>query len=307
MPSSITGSSRRELLAGVAAVAAVAKYAPETSARGKEEEVKTWRVYGNCRFGQIHFYMAAPKADGRVAHPLICLHESPASGDSFREFQAVMALDRLVICPDTPGYGDSDCPSAVPTIEEYGAAIIEALNSIDIKGPIDVLGCHTGTFIAAAIGRQRPAFANRLVMAGIPYYPASERAGKLVQYGHPPPLFSNPEYFAQSWRELVLEHKVNGLPQERQLNAFVERMGTGFKSWYALDAVFRYDADSALGNLRQPVLCPVISDTLALPTRAAAKLIRKSTIVDCEELDSDAWQVKPDQLAAAIQPFLART
>ena len=94
-----------------------------------QDGVRTWRQYAKCRFGQIHMVAAAPATDTGKS-PLVCLHQSPVSGDYYREFQALMAADRLVLCPDTPGYGSSDPTPSQPDMAALGGAMAEALTDL---------------------------------------------------------------------------------------------------------------------------------------------------------------------------------
>ena len=148
------------------------------------EGVAFWRGYVKSRYGQMHFYCAAPEDPEAVSRaPLLGLHQSPTTGISYREFQLVMARDRLVICPDTAGYGSSDGPATIPTIADYGAALVEALTELgfgdDGYGPVDVLGFHTGNLVAIELAVQRPDLVRRLVMPGIPYYLPDDRRRRL--------------------------------------------------------------------------------------------------------------------------------
>jgi pimeloyl-ACP methyl ester carboxylesterase len=299
----VPGLSRRSVLASASGAAALQGVGAEARSAEAAPTTRTRRAYGSCVYGQVHMRIAEPAGRARKP-PLVCLHQSPASGDAFREFQNVMARGRMVVCPDMPGYGGSDAPPAPPTMADYGAATRAALKTAGIAGPVDLLGFHTGNFVAMEMALQNPASVRRLVMPAIPYYPAQARAEKRTQFAQPRPLFDDPGYLARNWKETVLDRRVPGVSQERHLDLFVERLRAGTRSWYGFDAVFRYDADSRLAALTHPVLCPILNETLAEPTRAAARLIPHVTVTECMDLDGWAWQAQPERLVAAIAPFL---
>ena len=297
-----TPLSRRTLISAGAAASWIGGAHAQTP-------TKVWRHYAKCRFGQIHVTSAAPSTEtGKT--PLVCLHQSPVSGGYYKEFQAIMAQDRLVMCPDTSGYGSSDAPPAQPNMADLGAAMAEALTDLGYgaggKGPVDWLGFHTGNFVITEIVAQRPDLVRRLVMPGIPYYPAAKREDMRRQFAQPRPYFTDPEFVGRNFKDTVIAGP-DGLSPARRFELFVSRLQAGPNSWWGFDAVFRYDADAALGRIGQPVLCPVLNETLAEPTRQAAKLMKNAEIVELPDLKGSAWQLAPDRLAAVIRPFLDRS
>lgn len=275
--------------------------------------IRTWKDYAPCRFGQILVTSAEPSAILTVGKtPLVCMHLTPRNGGYFREFQAVMATDRLVICPDTPGYGGSDKPTTKPSIEDYAAGIADAMRAMGYgsggqKGALDWLGWHTGTVIILEIAANHPDLVRRLVAPGIPYFPPDMRPAKRKEFANPRPYFEDPEYIGRLFRDTVLAMGAEGLSRERHFEFFVDRMRSGQESWWGFDAVFLYDMDRALAKITQPVLCPVLTERTTAETRNAIRQMvnAKSTkLVEMPELTPWAWQVEPDKIAAVVRPFL---
>ena len=296
--------SRRQLLASSVGIT-VGNAIP---CRAFATEIRTWRHYADSRYGQMHFVSALP-ADTAAPRrtPLVCLHQSPGSGIEYRTFQRVMAEDRPVLCPDTAGYGSSDGPDEVPDIADYAAALGDALSDLGYgeggNGPVDLLGFHTGNFIALALAVQRPDLVRRLVMPGIPYFPAPEREARRQQYAQPRPYFIDPDYVGRSYRSTVLESNT-AIPVEHLHDLFVSRLMAGPDSWFGFDAVFRFDADAALAAVDQPVLLPILNETLAEPTRRAGKLIPQAKLLELPTLNATSWFLAPEKIAAVIRPFL---
>ena len=297
----------RRMVLGASGVLLVGVSLPRTA---RSAAIRIWRHYADCRYGQIHFRSAEP-ADGTGADrtPLVCLHQSPGSALEYVEFQAVMAADRRVLCPDTAGYGASDGPASQPNMEDYGAALADALTALGYgaggAGPVDVLGFHTGNFVAAALAVQRPDLVRRLVMPSIPYFAPGDREARRQQYAQPRPYFTDPDYLGASYRRLVLERD-NGVPIQRRHDMFVSRLRAGPESHFGFDAVFRYDADAALSAITQPVLMPVLNETLGEPTRQASGFIANSELVERLDLNGLVWFLQPAEMADLIRPFLDR-
>jgi pimeloyl-ACP methyl ester carboxylesterase len=273
-------------------------------------QIHIWRHYADTRYGQMHFRSAEP-ADGSGADrtPLVCLHQSPGSALEFLEFQAVMAADRRVLCPDTAGYGASDGPTTQPEMDDYGGALADALTALGYgaegAGPVDVLGFHTGNFVATALALQRPDLVRRLVMPSIPYFPPELREARRVQYGQPRPYFTDPDMVGSSYRSTVLERN-NGVPIQRRHDLFVSRLRAGPDSYFGFDAVFRYDADTALAAITQPVLLPVLNETLGEPTRQASSLIKNAELLERPDLNGLVWFLRPGAMADVVRGFLDR-
>src|SRR5512137_2924793 len=101
MPGSIT---RRGLLTGAGACAAAAML-PAAVRAYAVGAVEFRRTYADTRMGQVHVLVARPAA-GRPARPALAMfHPTAQSGAYFELFMRELATDRIVIAPDTPGYG----------------------------------------------------------------------------------------------------------------------------------------------------------------------------------------------------------
>jgi len=264
------------------------------------------KLYGECRWGQVHFWGSTPDTKAAASKPaLVLFHQSPASGDNYREFQAVMAPGRPVLAVDTPGFGRSDKPPEAPDIAGYAGAVVEALESLGYgaKKKIDLLAFHTGCFIAVEIALTRPDLVRRLILGGIPLWPAGERDAKRQELTAHRLAFDDAQALGKAYDDAVVKRQ-NGQTLWRRLDNFIDRMRAGPDSWWAFDALLKYDADRALAALTQPVLVPVLNETLAQNTRHGALLIKKATVVELPDLNVFAWQLTPQALADVINPFL---
>ncbi|MCS7001854.1 MAG: alpha/beta hydrolase, partial [Dehalococcoidia bacterium] len=88
------------------------------------------RAYIDNVYGQLHYRYAFPERP--TARPLICFHLSPGSGRMYAPLLAAMAIDRVALAPDTPGFGESDPPPAPPTIADYAHAMDVFLDSLGL-------------------------------------------------------------------------------------------------------------------------------------------------------------------------------
>ncbi len=226
--------------------------------------VNIWKHYAKSRDGQVHVLSAKPTtANTPRKTPLICLHQSPMSGDVFEEFLPVIAQDRLVHCPDTPGFGGSDRPlkvrnGAKANIENFGLGLADALTDLGYSEgkPVDLFGFHTGSLGAIELTLAHPGLVRRMILVGIPYYPAEERSAMEKRFVTPYAFLTDPTYVPDMYRRMVL-NATNDRSNEDRFAAFLGRMRAGPHGQDGPDAVWSYDADqglSALAALKKPTL-----------------------------------------------------
>ena len=277
-------------------------------ARRSESAPRRWRQYVASRYGQVHLCSAEPTQVPARA-PLVCLHPSPTSGEMFHDLQAELATDRVVHCPDTPGFGASDAPPSQPSIADYGGALGDAFVSLghgdanSPRGPIDLFGFHTGSLIAIEFALQFPGLVRRLVLAGVPHYDAAQRPRERASHVAPYPYFSDPGYVAQLYQRLVLDAKDSG-PPEARLRRFGDRLRAGPNGWWGPDAVFTYDSSVNLPRLRVPTLLLAFNEEMTEPTRAASRLVPDARLLEMLDLPIFGFIVAPARVARALRDFL---
>ncbi len=266
--------------------------------------VKVWRDYGAGRYGQIHV-TSAGAASSKT--PVVCFHQSPISGAQFRLFQEALAMDRLVLCPDTPGFGGSDAPPGPVTIPDYANAMADLLDGMGYgakgKGPVDVVGCHTGTLISTALAILRPDLVRKVVYASLALFNADERAKMKAMYGGPQPILTDATYVPKAFQTTVIDG--HGATPERRLEMFAERLRAGTKSWYGPEASLNYDCETALKQVQQPALLLVMNEMLGPNTRRAKDLLKNPTLSDVSAwADHGVWDTAPARFADEMRRFL---
>jgi pimeloyl-ACP methyl ester carboxylesterase len=131
------------------------------------------RMYVDCRYGQLHLRSAFPSNGGfDELTTLVCLDAGPATGRIFGGLLGRMGTDRSAYAPDLPGFGESDPPTAQPSIEGHAAAIGDFIDHMRFR-KLDLLGYQGGSFIAAALAAARPDQVRRVVMVAPPAFDAA--------------------------------------------------------------------------------------------------------------------------------------
>ena len=303
---SIEHMTRRRLLQAGLALAALPAAVISVAAQGA---VRTWRRYLPTRAGlQVHVHCAAPEDPAASVHrPLVCFHPTAYSGSFFAEFQELMATDRWVISPDTPGFGNSDRPAEMPTMGDYATAMADALDELGFgrlgNGAVDLLGFHTGCFVATELAAQRPDLVGRLVLPGIPFEQGEERARSLQNNAKEKDYFSDAEAFARMWLERY-EWQGSAVSIPRLLELLGEELKSGPDHWWAYRAVFTYPAEQRLPLVQQPVLAIATHGDLAEPTAAAAALMPNAQVERYPDLDAPLFNKHHAAMSRIVRRFL---
>ncbi|MDX2144947.1 MAG: alpha/beta hydrolase [Rhodospirillaceae bacterium] len=268
--------------------------------------VKVWRTYVEGGYGQVHVTCAEPASGPGGKTPVVCFHPSPMSGVYYKVFQRALAEDRLVLCPDTPGFGGSDGPSAPVTIPDYTAALAKALDNLGYgakgKGGLDVVGCHTGTLIGTELAVSRPDLVRKLSLPSLALFTPEERAKMKVQFGGPQPILTDADFVPKIWRTTVLE----GAPTEaeRRLEMFVERLKSGTRGWFGPEASLNYDCETRLKQVTQLVQLLVLGEMLGPNTHRAKDIVKNSVVLDISDrAGHGAWDGQAALMAASMRGF----
>ena len=297
--------TRRRLLACVTAATTL----PLSRLFAAEHKtVRYWRHYVGRPGQQVHVRSSAPR-DGRheTQVPLVCFHPSSYSGAFFTEFQTLLASDRWVLCPDTPGYGSSDPPPDKPTIADYAATFAQTLDALGFgrggRGALDALGFHTGTLIAAELAVIRPDLVRRLVLPGVPFSEGEEQKAEYDENAREKSYFTDPAALGKLWSE---RHDWLGedTGTERLLELLGEEIRAGRNNWWAYHAVFRYPVRERFSKVSQPTLVIATDGELKGPSEASATLLPKGKLVTFPQYRAPLFHRHTREMADATRNFL---
>jgi pimeloyl-ACP methyl ester carboxylesterase len=230
------------------------------------------------------------------------------SGIQYRPFQDEMATDRVVYCPDTPGFGGSDTPPDVVTVGDYASSMAVVLDDLGYgkggAGPVDVFGGHTGSVIGTELAVTRPDLVRKIIYPSVALFSDEQKTIMMQRFGGPPAYFTDPDFVSLSYKQTVLEGHPE-LDPERRLELFAERLRSGMKAWYAPEAVMSYDARGQLQNVKQPALLLVLDDMLAENTRQAGALLPDATVVEMTHIPHAlAWDLHAAEIGEVLRKFL---
>lgn len=261
------------------------------------------RLYVDGPFGQVHLRIAGQ--DGNERPPLICFHLSPLSSRLYERFiDRVADCGRTAIALDTPGFGMSDAPQAPPAISDYSRAMATALEALGIDGPVDLMGYHTGSMIAADLAADHPDRVRRLVLVSAPVFSDAERAHLRQVYGPTQPRLDG-GHLVERWNSFVHHYLGRGLDLEAVADMFPERLLGRANAWWGHSAAFGFAPDMRLPEIAQPMLVLNPNDDLQVETRRAEPLIRNGRIVELPGWGHGFLDGFTDDAVRLVESFLA--
>lgn len=234
------------------------------------------RHYVDGPFGQIHLRIAG-EASARPA--LFCFHMSPMSGRIYARFMAKMGADRLVVAVDTPGFGMSDTPEGPPEIADYARAMLAAIDALDVTGPIDLMGYHTGSMIACDVARARAEQIRRLILVSLPVFTDQERQAMRDLYKPESPHVDG-SHVLKRWTGYLRHNLESGLDLDSIADMFPDALLGRGRAWWGHRAAFNHQPDMGLPQIAQPILVINAQDDLSDYTRRGAALLVNGTVVE---------------------------
>jgi pimeloyl-ACP methyl ester carboxylesterase len=118
-----------------------------------------------------------------VGHvPIVCLHQTPRSGDEFREVMELLSASHRVLAMDLPGMGRSTPHPDGGEITTYAEAIAVACTTDGIER-CHLVGHHTGAAVAAQVAATRPGLIASVILSSPPWMDAEARAARAARVG----------------------------------------------------------------------------------------------------------------------------
>ncbi len=255
------------------------------------------REYRPMRFGQLHLRRAAPTTAGGIRTPAVLLHQSPLSGRMFSELLPVLGSDRVVLAPDTPGYGESDGPPAPIPLAEYVAALHDVLG--ELKEPIDLVGYHTGALLAVEYATRYPREVRRLVLISVPLFSAERRA----QLRTAAPIEEDGSHLLAEWRS-TMGVRPPGQSLEQAARIVAEKQRAGTRAGWAMAAVAAWEPEPRLRAIGVPTTIIRPRDGLWDAGEQAATLIVGARLVDAPQWGYGLFDADPEGVVREIRRAL---
>lgn len=261
------------------------------------------RHYLDGRFGQVHLYRIDPARDtGKI--PLVCFPPTASSGAYFQEFMLEMGKDRTVIAIDSPGYGLSDSPPKPTSIKEMALSAADVLDTLGFgkRSQVDVVGWHTGEFLAVEIAVERPDMVRRAILPELPWHPPEYQARMYDELIKP---FETDEevreYAMQRW-DYWVTRRPEGISLDRGIEYFVDYMQAGRNYWWAYHSVWTGESDKRVGQIEQPVLVFNFHPEKGAPE--GIEFVKNATVIETPDLADRIFHKNVGRVAAIFRSYL---
>jgi pimeloyl-ACP methyl ester carboxylesterase len=266
---------------------------------GQASPATITRGYAKSRHGQIHYRIAGSHGS---RGPLLMLHPSPLTGDVFEHLMADMARDRLVVAPDTPGFGMSDPPNAPPEIQDYAAIMRDFIAELGL-GMVDVMGYHTGSLTAVEMSRQSSDVIRKIVMISATLFTRAETENFRTKYV-PKTADERPAEAASRWKWFRDEFWKMEQSNHRKLNLFLDGLRNPDWSAWGHNAAFNYDIATALRESSHPILVLNPEDDLWPYTPRVAPLLKNGRVHDLPGWTHGFLDAETAKVGALLRNFL---
>ncbi len=154
------------------------------------------RRYVNLVHGQVCL-----RLEGRIGRhlPVLLLPDVPGGTVSARRLGALLAEDRLTLCPDLPGLGESQ-PLPYPTLGSFTTMLHDILEVLELP-VVDVVAEGLGCCFAAALAAHQPKHVRRLVLDGVAMVRSRERHRVARRYCPPIEPDRYGAYLHRAWQQ----------------------------------------------------------------------------------------------------------
>lgn len=264
------------------------------------EGVPLIRDYVDGPFGQVHLRVAGSKDLGK--RPLFCFHLSPVSGIIYETWLGEMGKDRLVVAPDTPGYGMSDSPQVQPNISDFARAMHSVMDTLGVS-EVDVMGYHTGSKTCVETTLQQPNRIKHLVLVSAPIYSEEDLAKQNAQMGHPTDPQDDGSHLLGTWAGLWKWRGPEQTPEDI-MRTFPDHIQGGEKKHWGHVAAFSYTYPENITKVKAPILVINTNDDLVVYTRRISKYLNNGRIIELMDWGHGFLDYHPEKTAAFVRPFL---
>ncbi|MDX2223759.1 MAG: alpha/beta hydrolase, partial [Rhodospirillaceae bacterium] len=256
------------------------------------------KAYVDIPAGQVHYrFVPGPGI------PLVMYHRAPATSASFVRMMELMAGERGLYAFDLPGFGNSFAPPGNPTAVDYANWLCQALDALALSR-VHIFAHHTGTHFATELAALYPDRVATLILNGIAYLTAEERAKFSATVAPADPPDAAGTYMAAQFSRIA------GLLPAFDPMLFHEEMVGSFQSHFhrhkSFAAIWGQDYPAALKRVRCPILATCAEnefwrpyfDRVFIDRPDAKRMLLGPAKFYTPELDAPAT-------VAAIREFLA--
>lgn len=251
------------------------------------------RGYVDTRWGQLHY-----STTGAGSRAIVLFHETPLNHGAWQRTIPFLPAGYQVVAFDTPGYGESDPPPGITTIEEYAATFAEGIRALGLERIVPV-GVHTGAQYALQVAAvELPDRTDAAVLLGLPFYEEEVRLARVPAVV--PPFRDDGSHLVEGFLRPPKEYDPE--LRSRMVGAVSELPDRAF---WAYHSVYTYSPGDALPLVDAPVLVLTSSIDILHPGDVKAlPLLKNGTMVEVSTEHLPLYWMQPEAVAREITSFL---
>jgi len=197
---------------------------------------------------------------------------SPYSSVIYEKFIREIGSDRIALALDTPGFGNSDPPPEPPLIQDYAFAMGDVIDELGLE-TIDLIGFHTGSKVALELARQRPETVRKIIFISIAYW-TKEEILKRETTVRRPELTSDGSHLVNAWNGSMKWSMKERTPMMLAEVFYAQTINPSIIHW-GHQAAYQYDVETAMNEIKQPVLVLNPEDDLWTQTPRIKPLLKQ--------------------------------
>lgn len=255
-------------------------------------------AYAERPHGLLHYRIVTPPAPRRP--PVLVLHQSGSSGRCYEHFAAALGQDRVVVVPDTPGFGASDPLPQLPLIADFADVAASLVRELGFA-TVDVFGDHTGTKTAVELAVTRPELVRRIVLHSPVIFDDEELAKLRAKDDAIARWQDDGSHFMGSWNWRRGNMAIAPIVL-RQME-FVEALRSGPFAGHGHHAALQYAMAENLRKVRQKVCVLRLKDYWDVIARARP-LVQDGLFLELPDFGRESPTMRHRQLARIVQDFL---
>lgn len=223
--------------------------------------------YATIAAGQVHY-----RRQPGPGTPVVCLHQTASSSVMWVKVMEQMSGERNFLALDTPGFGGSFDPQAMPaSMTAYAQWILESLEALEI-GQFHLLAHHTGACIAAEIATLQPERVVSVAMIGPVPLTEAERDEFKTHYSAAFSPTPDGGYLRTTWD--YLDALGAGADLNLHHRELVDTARAYMGRFMAYTNVWRQDFIGLLRAIEGPLLLMCAPDDVLWPFFARAQELR---------------------------------
>jgi pimeloyl-ACP methyl ester carboxylesterase len=257
------------------------------------------RGYADSRDGQIHY-----RSTGGPDAPVVCLfHQTASSGVMFEKVMTRLADRYRLYAFDSPGFGQSFQPEAIPSVGYLSDRLIEAIADLGITR-FHAVGHHTGGCVAIEMPVRYPQRVATLTIIGPVLVNEQEKNEYQKTFVRPFAIEPSGAYLTTAWDYLRMIGA--GTDVELHNREMADHLIAHRSMPMAFSAVWQQDFQYYYRAVRCPLHIMCSKNDVLWPLFERAGQVRPDatqSIVTGGDFQPDN---DPDGVATALAPFLAR-